>query len=115
MSRKDKKEWSLDTLLSVIGFIFELVRVVVDALPAVAGQNAEEQRIRLRRKGFVHQAVCRAAKEFPASPHDIERDQQGQHRIEPQPARNRHGCKASDHADGSPHIAHQVARVRFQG
>ena len=32
MSRKDKKEWSLDTLLSVIGFIFELVRVVVDAL-----------------------------------------------------------------------------------
>jgi len=32
MSRSEKKEWGLETLLSVIGFIFELVRTVVGAL-----------------------------------------------------------------------------------
>ncbi len=32
MSRKEKKDWSLDALLSVVGFVFELVRVVVNAL-----------------------------------------------------------------------------------
>jgi hypothetical protein len=32
MSRSEKKEWGLDTLLSVLGFVFELIRVVVNAL-----------------------------------------------------------------------------------
>ena len=32
MARKDKKDWGLEELLSVIGFVFELLRVVVNAL-----------------------------------------------------------------------------------
>lgn len=32
MSRGNKKDWDLGTLLSVIGFVFELVRVTVNAL-----------------------------------------------------------------------------------
>lgn len=32
MSRENKKDWDLGTLLSVVGFVFELVRVTVNAL-----------------------------------------------------------------------------------
>jgi len=32
MARKDKKDWGLEELLSIIGFVFELLRVVVNAL-----------------------------------------------------------------------------------
>ena len=32
MSRKDKKGWDLEALLSVVGFVFEIMRVVVRAL-----------------------------------------------------------------------------------
>lgn len=32
MARKDKKDWDLGDLLSVVGFVFELLRVVVNAL-----------------------------------------------------------------------------------
>ncbi|MCX6778740.1 MAG: hypothetical protein NTU97_00725 [Candidatus Magasanikbacteria bacterium] len=32
MSRKEKKSWGLEDLLSVVGFVFELLRVVVNAL-----------------------------------------------------------------------------------
>ncbi|GEM_PF-6829718 len=32
MSSRQKKDWNIDTLLSVIGFVFELMRVVVTAL-----------------------------------------------------------------------------------
>ena len=37
MSRKEKKDWSLDTLLSIVGFVFELVRVIVNALQKRGG------------------------------------------------------------------------------
>lgn len=37
MSRSEKKEWGLETLLSVIGFVFELVRTVVAALRKRSG------------------------------------------------------------------------------
>lgn len=32
MSRKEKKDWDLDTVLSIVGFVFELMRVIVNAL-----------------------------------------------------------------------------------
>ncbi|MBI2474836.1 hypothetical protein HYV69_00195 [Candidatus Uhrbacteria bacterium] len=32
MSRSARKDWNLDTLLSVVGFVFELTRVIVNAL-----------------------------------------------------------------------------------
>jgi hypothetical protein len=37
MSRKEKKDWSPDTLLSIVGFVFELVRIIVKALQKRGG------------------------------------------------------------------------------
>ena len=37
MSRNNKKDWDIETLLSVIGFVFELVRVIVNALRKRSG------------------------------------------------------------------------------
>ncbi len=45
MSRKDKKEWTLETLLSVVGFLFELLRVVVNALRARNGTVDDLRRL----------------------------------------------------------------------
>lgn len=45
MSRKDKKGWDLSVLLSVVGFVFELVRVTVNALRARNGTVDDLRRL----------------------------------------------------------------------
>lgn len=54
MSRKAKKDWDLDTLLSVVGFVFELVRVVVNALRKRNG-NVDHLRRLLKEPELVDQ------------------------------------------------------------
>lgn len=45
MSRKDKDKWDLDGLLSAIGFVFELLRVVVNALRKRGGTVGHLRRL----------------------------------------------------------------------
>lgn len=54
MSRKAKKDWDLDTLLSIVGFVFELVRVVVNALRKRGG-NVNHLRRLLKEPDLVDQ------------------------------------------------------------
>jgi len=45
MSRREKKEWNLDVMLSVVGFVFELIRVTVNALRARNGSVDDLRRL----------------------------------------------------------------------
>lgn len=45
MSRKNKKEWNLEVLLSVVGFVFELIKVTVNALRARNGTVDDLRRL----------------------------------------------------------------------
>ena len=62
----------------------------------------------------VHQTGCRSAQQLPACPDDVDCDQQGDDRVQPQPPGRPHQTHASDNADRGPHIRHQVLRIRFE-
>lgn len=45
MSRREKRDWGLEELLSIVGFVFELVRVVVNALRKRGGTIDDLRRL----------------------------------------------------------------------
>ena len=64
--------------------------------------------------GTVHQPLAGTVNQPPAFAQDVERHQNRNQRVQPEPARQHDQADAYDHADGGVHIGAQMLAVGFQ-
>ena len=76
-------------------------------------QHSGNTRLHIWFQGFVHQALRGRPNQMPAFFENVQCDTNRHHGIQPQPTAVTHQRNAQDHASRSPHIGHQVTRIRF--